>query len=74
MDVVQPRPSAGPPTEPLDEVQALRVKLRDLVWRMDQVGEQLRSPARAMDDQTLAQVLETGDAKALLAGGAHAAR
>ncbi len=71
MDVVQTRPYAGPsPTEPLDDVQTLRVKLRELIWRMDQVAEQLRSPARAMDDRTLAQVLDTGDAKSLLTGGA----
>jgi hypothetical protein len=47
-------------------VQTLRVKLREVIWRMDQVAEQLRSPARAMDDRTLAQVLDTEDAKALL--------
>ncbi len=67
MDVVQHRPHADPlPTEPLDGVQTLRVKLREVIWRMDQVAEQLRSPARAMDDRTLAQVLDTEDAKALL--------
>jgi hypothetical protein len=53
-----------------DDSQALRVKLRELIWRMDQVGEQLRSPARDIDDQTLAAVLDTSDAKALLTGGA----
>lgn len=69
MDVVQPRPCAGPsPTEPLHGVQTLRLKLRELIWRMDQVAEQLRSPARAIDDLTLAQVLDTGDAKSLLTG------
>jgi hypothetical protein len=58
-----------PPAPPLDDLQALRAKMRELIWRMDQVAEQLRSPLRAMDDQTLSQVLDTDDAKTLLTGG-----
>ncbi len=70
MDIVQSRPGAGPDSPAvLDPSQALRVKMRELVWRMDQVGQQLRSPRRAIDDQTLAMVLDTSDAKALLSGG-----
>ncbi|MFN3931524.1 MAG: hypothetical protein ACK4JY_07230 [Brevundimonas sp.] len=75
MDVVQPLSCTDP--EPLaapEPTQALRVKLRELVWRMDQVAEQLRTTARTIDDQTLALVLDTSDAKALLTGGADVFR
>lgn len=72
MDVVQTLPFTDPePLAPPDPSQALRIKLRELVWRMDQVAEQLQSPRRAIDDHTLAQVLDTSDAKALLSGGAY---
>lgn len=71
MDVAQTRFQGDSDSPvPRDESQALRVKLRELIWRMDQVGEQLRTPRRAIDDQTLAMVLDTSDAKALLTGGA----
>ncbi|MFN3669602.1 MAG: hypothetical protein ACK4VY_09870 [Brevundimonas sp.] len=76
MDVVQPRPQDGPsPTPPpTEDAPALRRALRDLIWRVDEVAEQLRSAARTMDDQTLVKVLDTADAKRLLTGGADAVR
>lgn len=71
MDDVQPLPCEGPLAPVLDEPQTLRVKMRELIWRMDQVAGQLRAPGRVIDDQTLAQILDTSDARALLAGGDH---
>lgn len=50
------------PPGPRDDQQVIRAKLRDLVWRVDQVRSQLTAPSRAMDDRTLAQFLETADA------------
>lgn len=55
----------------LSEATHLRIKLRDLVWRVDQVRAQLENPRRAMDDATLAQVLDTRDLKILLEGADH---
>ncbi|MBN9479514.1 MULTISPECIES: hypothetical protein [Brevundimonas] len=65
-----PTPEHGP-TRSLSEATQLALKLRDLLWRVDQVRAELQNPVRAMDDATLAEVLDTRDLKALLEGADH---
>lgn len=59
------------PGGPLSSEKALRLKMRELVWRMEQVAAQLRSDDRALDDQTLARILDASDARALIDRGGH---
>ncbi|WP_426038300.1 hypothetical protein [Brevundimonas sp. DC300-4] len=66
--MTQPRTPEPGPTRPLSEATQLALKLRDLLWRVDQVRAELKNPVRAMDDATLAEVLDTRDLKALLEG------
>lgn len=64
----QPQTPEPRPARPLSEATQLALKLRDLLWRVDQVRAELQNPVRAMDDATLAEVLDTRDLKALLEG------
>lgn len=49
-----------------ERCRLLRLKLRDLVWRVDQARLQLESEDRAIDDRTLAQFLDTSDLHPLM--------
>lgn len=49
-----------------DRCRELRLKLRELVWRVDQARAQLESKDRAIDDLTLAQFLDTSDLHPLM--------
>lgn len=72
MSLTNPPPKPGPGQKPiLSEATHLGLKLKELLWRVDQVRTELQNPARTLDDATLADVLDTRDLKALLEGAGH---